>query len=106
MSDAIGAMRARVTLQSPTRIADEIGGTAIAWADKAEAWAAIEALSASEAAAYDAATSTSAYRVAINRIEGVRAGWRVLWGERVLRIAGVRDDGAARIELMCEEEIR
>jgi SPP1 family predicted phage head-tail adaptor len=106
VSDAIGAMRARITLQSPMRVADEIGGTAIAWLDQGDAWAAIEALSAGEAAAYDVAVSTSAHRVTINRSEGARAGWRVLWGDRVLRIAGVRDDGAARIELVCEEEIR
>ena len=99
-------MRARVMLQSPLRVADEIGGAAIAWSDEREVWAAIEALSASEAAAYDAAISTGGFHVAINRFDGVRAGWRIVWGERVLRIAGVRDDGAARVELICEEEIR
>jgi head-tail adaptor len=102
----MGAMRARVTLQSPARVADEIGGTAIAWLDQGEIWAAIEALGAGETAAFDAAVSTGGYRVTINRVGGARAGWRVVWAERVLRILGVRDDGAPRIELICEEEIR
>ena len=37
---------------------------------------------------------------------GVRAGWRVVWTTRVFRILGIRDQGGARIELICEEEIR
>lgn len=104
MSDTIGALRARVMLQSQTRVADEIGGAAIAWIDQDQVWAEIEATGAGESAPFDAAGSTTSFRVTINRRAGVRAGWRVAWGERVLRITGVRDDGAPRIQLNCEEE--
>jgi len=34
----------------------------------------------------------------------VRAGWRVVWGERRLRVTGANDEGAPRIVLVCEEE--
>jgi SPP1 family predicted phage head-tail adaptor len=104
MSDAIGALKARVTLQSPLRVADEIGGAAIAWSDEGDVWAEIVALGADESAAFDTSSSVSAYRVTINRRDDARVGWRVAWGERLLRIVGVRDEGAARIELSCEEE--
>lgn len=105
MKDAIGAMRARVTVQRPERVADEIGGAAILWTDEAELWAAIEAVSGDERVAHDGAASLTRFRVMINDYEGVRAGWRLLWGERVLRIAGVTDDCARRLQLSCEEEL-
>jgi len=104
MSDSIGALRARVTLQSPVRVADEIGGAAIAWMDQGEVWAEIEATSAGENAAFDAAGAVTSFRVTINHRADVRAGWRIAWNERVLRITGIRDDGAPRTEFNCEEE--
>jgi len=97
-------MRTRVRLESPVRAPDDIGGAAISWTDEGDVWAAIEATGAAQGAAFDAAPALSAFRVAINRRSDVRAGWRVTWGARVLRIAGVRDEGAPRIVLICEEE--
>lgn len=105
MSDAIGALRARVKLQSPTRVADEIGGAAIAWADAGDVWAEIEAGGAGEAAAFDMAPSSASYRATINHRSDVRAGWRIAWGARRLRIVGVAADGAPRITLFCQEEV-
>lgn len=104
MTDAIGAARARIMLEEPVRIADEIGGAAILWTARGDAWAAIEADGANEAAAFDTAPSTSSYSATINRRDDVRAGWRVIWGARRLRIVGVCDEGAPRIVLHCEEE--
>lgn len=105
MSDAIGALKARVQLLQPTRVADEIGGVAIAWTDAGAVWAEINAGSAGQGADYDAAPSVAAFTARINRRADVRAGWRVQWGVRLLRITGIRDDGGARIDLICEEEV-
>jgi SPP1 family predicted phage head-tail adaptor len=105
MSDAIAALRARVTLKRPTRVADEIGGAALMWVNAGDAWAEISAGAAGERAAYDGAPTTAAYTVRINRRDDVRATWRVAWGVRVLRVTAVRDDGEPRIDLICEEEI-
>jgi SPP1 family predicted phage head-tail adaptor len=93
-----------VTLQSPTRVADEIGGAAIAWTDQGEAWAVIHATSVAQLEQFDTRAAVSAFRVTINRRNDVRAGWRVIWGARVLRVVGVSDGGAPRIVLVCEEE--
>lgn len=104
MSDGIGALRARIKLQRPTRIADEIGGAAVLWSDEGDVWSEIAAAEASSTAAYDGAAAVTALRVTINRRSDVRGGWRAIWGVRTLRIIAVRDDGARRIDLICEEE--
>lgn len=104
MSDAIGALRARVKLQSPTRVADEIGGAAIAWSDAGDVWAEIEARGADETSGFDASPSIASLRVTINRRDDVRAGWRIAWKLRRLRIIGVADDSGPRIQLSCREE--
>jgi len=105
MSDAIGALKARVTLLQPQRVADEIGGVAIAWSSVGDVWAEITATGGGQGADYDTAPSVTSFTVTINRHADVRAGWRVQWGARVLRINAVRDDGAPRIDLLCDEEI-
>lgn len=104
MSNVIGAMRTRVALQSPERVADEIGGAAILWTHEGEAWAHIEALGADQNAAFDGVSASASFRLEVYRREDVRAGWRVLWGERVLAITGVVDDGSPRMTLLCSEE--
>jgi SPP1 family predicted phage head-tail adaptor len=105
MTDVIGALRARVKLQSPTRVADELGGAAILWTDEGDVWAEIEAGGGGDGAAFDAIPSVTNYRVTINRRDDVRVGWRIAWGARRLPIIGVADDGAPRIQLSCQEEI-
>jgi SPP1 family predicted phage head-tail adaptor len=98
------ARHARVTLQSPARVADEIGGAAIVWADQGEVWATIHATGAAQLDLFDTRGAVQTFRVTINRRDQVRAGWRVLWGARVLRVVSVSDGGAPRIVLVCEEE--
>lgn len=105
MSEGIGVMRARIALYSPERTPDDVGGGSLAWTPEGEAWAQIEALGGGFGAAFDTAASLSAYRVTINRRDDVRAGWRVAWGARTLRITSVRDEGAPRVVLACEEEV-
>jgi head-tail adaptor len=105
MNDTIGAMRARVTLTRPVRVADEIGGAALMWINAGDAWAEVAAGVAGERADYDGEPSTATFIVRINRRDEVRASWRVAWGARVLRVIAVRDDGEPRIDLICEEEI-
>jgi head-tail adaptor len=104
MSEAIGALRARVRLERPARAEDDLGGAAITWTDEGSVWAEIEAGGAAQSAALDTAPSVAAYRLTIRPRE-VRAAWRVIWGVRVFRVLGVSDDGAARSILSCEEEV-
>jgi head-tail adaptor len=104
VSVPLRARHVRVMLESPMRVADEIGGAAIAWIEQGEVWATIHATSVSQADLFDTRAAVNAFRVAINRRDDVRAGWRVIWGARVLSVVGVSDGGAPRIVLVCEEE--
>ena len=104
MSENISAMRARVRLESPTRTADNIGGAAIVWNNQGDVWAEISAGGAGQSAAFDAAPSLASYLFSIHRRSDVRAGWRIVWETRVFAIRAVRDEGAAHIELLSEEE--
>ena len=107
MNETIGAMRTRVTLEEPVRIADEIGGAAILWTSRGDVWAEIRPRGASEYALYDASVSRADYLVTIRRREDVRHPWRIVWGSRRFRVLGRldADDGASRIVLFCQEEM-
>jgi head-tail adaptor len=104
MSETIGAMRARVRLERPLRAPDDLGGGAITWTNEGDVWAAVAAGAVGQTAAFDTNFSIGSLTLTINRCADIRPGWRVVWGARVLRIVGVRDEGAARIDLICEEE--
>jgi SPP1 family predicted phage head-tail adaptor len=105
MTEAIAPLRARVRLESPLRSADDIGGAAISWTDEGSVWAEIRAGAASSSAAFDTAAANGAFVIEIRTRADVRAGWRVVWGVRTFQIQGVRDQGGARIELVCAEQI-
>jgi head-tail adaptor len=105
MSENVGAMRVRVRLESPTRTPDAMGGAALAWSNQGDVWAEVRAGGAGRSGAFDTAPSVTTYTMIIHRRSDVRAGWRVAWAARVFRIVAVRDEGAPRIELICEEEI-
>lgn len=104
MNDRIGALRVRLGLQSPERDEDDLGGATIAWVSQGEVWAELQAGGASQSAAFDTTPSIVNFVASIRAPHAVRAGWRALWGERVLSIRAVRDLGGARLELICEEE--
>lgn len=104
MSDVITALRARIRLERPQREDDEIGGGAIVYEDAGDAWAEISASGGSESNAFDIAPSRVIYRVELRARADLRAGWRIVWGARVLRVTARRDEGGPRIVLICEEE--
>ncbi|MBL8548385.1 MAG: phage head closure protein [Hyphomonadaceae bacterium] len=100
----IEKLRARITLQSPERVSDDLGGAEISWSDAGEVWAEISPGAGSAGAGYDGALSNASYRVTIRAPSDVRAGWRVLWNERVFRIDAVIAGTDALLELACVEE--
>ncbi len=104
MSESVAALRARITLQTPARADDDIGGAALTYANAGSVWAAIESTGGGADDAFGALRSRVSYRLSIRRRTDVRAGWRVLWGARALRVDAVRDDGGVRIVLNCVEE--
>ena len=105
MSGPISDLRERVTLQSPMRAPDDIGGAAIGWVDQGQAWAKVDARGQSAGEAFDGAGSFVSYSVAIRARADVRAGWRLIWRARTLRIQSVSPAPDARLVLSCEEEV-
>lgn len=104
MNDAIAAMRARIRLERPQLIADELGGGEPGWTPAGEVWARIEANAAGSEPAHDGVRSWTRFIVRIWRGGQVAAGWRAIWNERALGIRGVIDDGGAFVTLLCEEQ--
>ncbi|GAM98860.1 hypothetical protein U91I_02496 [alpha proteobacterium U9-1i] len=104
MTDTIGALRTRIRIESQTRVADEIGGVALAWTAQGEAWAEIVVGGGGEAGAYDAARSATSVRLRVRRRPGDWLRSRVRNGDAAYRVLAVRDDGGPWIELVCEEE--
>jgi len=104
MSDELGSLRERVTLQSLVRTGDDLGGAALTWSDAETVWAEIAARGGSLEAALDGAAARTAYRVRIRAPSAVSSGWRVVWGGRVLRILAVANGDPGALVLNCEEE--
>jgi SPP1 family predicted phage head-tail adaptor len=106
---AIGHLRERVTLQTPTRTADGAGGYTETWANLAPAtvWAAVEAAPAAEVERRLGAEVTAGlvFRVKLRAHSGVTTRTRVTWGTRVLHVKGLETpDRLGRwLTLYCEE---
>jgi len=105
VSEAIGVLRARVRLERPSRTEDDLGGAEISWVDEGAVWAELTADGVAAGAAHDTMVSTASLTARMRPRADVRMGWRVVWGVRVFRVLGVKNDGGARIELSCEEEV-
>lgn len=105
---AIGALRERVTLQQPVEADDGAGGVAVTWSGVATVWAAIRPRSLREAEVSGRLDGIVTHAVMIRHRTDVRGGWRIVFGNRELRVLAVQDsDGRKRFtECLCEEEGR
>ena len=104
MSDAIGRLRARIVLEQPQIVADDMGGGVTTYVNAETVWADVAPVGAGGRADYDDRVSANAYRITIRAPSDVRAGWRVQWRARSLLITAVTELGEGRMTLDCEEE--
>ncbi|ABS62532.1 phage head-tail adaptor, putative [Parvibaculum lavamentivorans DS-1] len=102
----IGALRERVTLQSPIRTADGAGGAAVTWDDGVSIWAKVEMRGGGETPAGERLEARALVRMTIRYRSGITAEMRALWQGRAFNIRNLRDaDGRRRfLVLDCEEE--
>lgn len=110
MTERIGPMRERVTLQSATRTADAGGGAAVTWsplAHGATVWARVTPLSGSEALQAMRLQARVTHLVTMRWRDDVTAAMRLVWGARVLNIRAVTNPDERRryLELLCEEGV-
>jgi SPP1 family predicted phage head-tail adaptor len=101
----IGKLRHRLTLEAPSRTADDGGGAVVTWAVIAEIWGAIEVAAGGERVTADRLTGTTQPVVTIRYRADVTAATRFLSGDRTLLIRAVLDpDGTRRfLRCLCEE---
>lgn len=95
----------RITLETPTRTDDGIGGGDITWATFQGAWAKIEPKSANDAFWAKHLEHRVTHKVIIRYVAGVTSKMRVKYGSRYFAIKGVKnvDEASQFLELNCEE---
>ena len=90
---SIGALRERLTLQSPSRTADGGGGAAVTWETVAELWAHVRPISGDERLRHDAVAGRVTHEVWIRHRADVVPAMRFTDGGRILDIVAVLDAG-------------
>jgi SPP1 family predicted phage head-tail adaptor len=101
---SIGALRERLTLQSPSRVDDGGGGATVTWEPVADLWAAVRAISGDERLRHDAVTARVTHEVWIRHRGDVVPAMRFSAGGRILDIVAVLDPGRRnRLQCLCEE---
>ena len=100
----IGALRERLTLESPSRADDGGGGAVVTWNTVAELWAAVRPISGDERLRHDAVTGRVTHEVWIRHRGDVVPAMRFTSGARILDIVAVLDPGRRdRLQCLCEE---
>lgn len=100
-------MRHRIALQSPTYTSDDAGVVTPTYATAVTVWGYVEPLSDSMISQAAQAIGALSHRVTIRYYPGIKAGWRILWGTRVLDVTGPPrniDERNWYIELRCVEQ--
>lgn len=107
MKMSAGELRHRVTVQSPTKIADEAGGVNTSWADLATVWAAIEPLTGRERFHAQRQDMSVSHRLTMRFVAAVTADHRVKFGNRLFNIRSVINPGERNrwLVLDCEEGV-
>jgi SPP1 family predicted phage head-tail adaptor len=102
----IGSLNRRITLQSPTRTADGMGGFTVVWGTVDTVWAAVWPTSAREALEADKPQMTTTHRIRI-RYRTVDPSWRVQYGDRYFTIESILNPSEAgkMLDLLCREAV-
>lgn len=100
----VGILRHRITLQSPTAVADGMGGHTVTWTTVDTVWAAIWPVSAKEQLRADQPAMTVTHRIRL-RHRTVGADWRVKYGTRYFAIVSLInvDEANRTLDLLCQE---
>lgn len=97
----IGALRHRLTLESPTRVSDGGGGALRTWAVVADIWAAIDPHRGTETVVAEAIAGRVASMIHIRYRSGVTPDMRFRQDTRIFEILAVFDAGDRRRFLAC-----
>jgi SPP1 family predicted phage head-tail adaptor len=100
-----GQLDCRLILEAPVETPDGAGGVTRTYQFAASLWAAVTPLASAETVAAAADGATAVYRVVVRRRAGITTAHRLRWGDRILRIAALRDADTRRrfLELRAEQ---
>jgi len=101
----IGALRRRVTLQSPTTAPDGGGGFAVTWHPVAQLWAQMQTLSGTEVVITDSLQGRVTHEFIIRKRMDIGPAMRLAMGARIFVIWAVLDrDGSEPFMRVQAEE--
>ncbi len=97
----------RITIQSPTNVADGMGGFTVTWAVAATVWAAIWPVGANEIIQSDKTTMTVTHRIRIRYRSVISSSWRVSYAGRYFNIVSIIDPNMAHVwlDILCREAV-
>lgn len=87
----IGAMRDRVTIQTPSEVRSPSGETTLQWTTVATVWAQVEGLSARDLMQAQQANVLATHKVRIRFRTGISHLQRIIWKGRTMEIASASD---------------
>lgn len=97
----------RITIQSPTQVADGMGGWTTTYATVATVWAAVWPVSAKETLKAGQTAMEITHRIRIRYRAGIDASYRVLFGTRYLAIVSIinQNESGEWLDLLCMETL-
>lgn len=102
----IGALRHRVQLEAPVRVADGGGGATVTWTPVAEIWAGVEPVAGSEGVLGEGLAGRISHEIVIRHRSGVGTAMRFRFGTRIFEIRAAIDVDERRrmLRCLCREE--
>ena len=101
----IGALRERLTLETPVRSDDGGGGATVTWTAVADVWGAVRPITGDERLRADAVTGRVTHQVWIRYRADVVPAMRFVAGARILDIVAVLGGSRRdRLQCLCEEQ--
>ena len=100
----IGALRHKITVLTPSRIADSGGGAGLIWSPGASLWARVIRLSTIQDFVGDRRRRLKRIAATIRLRDDIEPGMRVLYESDLYEITSVEsgDDRERRLTLICE----
>lgn len=95
----VGDLDKRILLQAPTKTRTSAGGVTIVWTDMATVWAKKTTHRSDEAIQSMKETGIATHNWRIRYRRGVRASWRIKYGDQYMAIIGPpmeKDEGGGR----------
>jgi len=99
----IGDLRERLGFQESVKTDDGYHGSVIKWNDVCTVWASVEPISSREYFAAHQIKVDITHRVKIRSRSEIDEKMRTIWGETILLVETIIDDGVW-MEILCREE--